>query len=216
MNSFTTVLLMLLGVFWASPGITEEARKLTWEDLVPAHLLAADPVTKLPVAQQDLVNWIIYLRENLPSDVSPETQKLHNELNNTIPQLKEQGLDIDAIIAKRNEINNSVVSGLDGLEVSIPGYLIPLELNKTEVTEFLLVPYVGACIHVPPPPPNQIIHVKITGKKGYSVGDVFAPVWVTGVISTQSTIKDLFLTDGSGDINIGYMMQAHQVETYKE
>jgi hypothetical protein len=47
----------------------------------------------------------------------------------------------------------------------VPGYMIPLEDNLEEVTEFLLVPYPGACIHVPPPPPNQIVHVIMEGGK---------------------------------------------------
>ena len=51
----------------------------------------------------------------------------------------------------------------------VPGYMVPLEDNLEEVTEFLLVPYPGACIHVPPPPPNQIVHVIMEGnKKGAS------------------------------------------------
>ena len=50
---------------------------------------------------------------------------------------------------------------IDGAHVRIPGYLLPLELENDEATEFLLVPYQGACIHTPPPPPNQIVHVKL-------------------------------------------------------
>src|SRR5690606_18432104 len=48
---------------------------------------------------------------------------------------------------------------LNGVEVRIPGFMVPLEDTETRVTEFLLVPYFGACIHTPPPPPNQMVHV---------------------------------------------------------
>jgi hypothetical protein len=51
--------------------------------------------------------------------------------------------------------------GLDGQNIRLPGYIVPLEVSEEgRTTEFLLVPYFGACIHVPPPPSNQIVHVK--------------------------------------------------------
>ena len=48
---------------------------------------------------------------------------------------------------------------LEDKEVKLPGYVIPLEYYGREINTFLLVPYIGACIHVPPPPPNQIVYV---------------------------------------------------------
>jgi hypothetical protein len=84
------------------------------------------------------------------------------------------------------------------------------------VTEFLLVPYVGACIHVPPPPPNQIVHVKVIRKGGYKNENLYEPVWVTGKINVKSMAKQLFLVDGFADIDIGYAIQANQVERYKK
>ncbi|MCW5966727.1 MAG: DUF3299 domain-containing protein, partial [Bryobacterales bacterium] len=58
------------------------------------------------------------------------------------------------------------LKALDKKLVRVPGFIVPLEDSATEATEFLLVPYQGACIHVPPPPPNQIVHVMMAkGKK---------------------------------------------------
>src|SRR6187549_1707175 len=57
------------------------------------------------------------------------------------------------------------LKALDGKSVRIPGYMVPLEDDSEIVSEFLLVPYVGACIHTPPPPPNQIVQVKMNSKK---------------------------------------------------
>jgi hypothetical protein len=90
-----------------------------------------------------------------------------------------------------------------------------LELSDTKVTEFLLVPYIGACIHVPPRPPNQIVHVRTPKKKGYSSKNLYEPVWVTGGITAKSMVKDLYLSDGSAGVNIGYIMQAKRIEPYK-
>lgn len=64
----------------------------------------------------------------------------------------------------------------DKTRVKIPGFMVPLEDNSRLVTEFLLVPNPQACIHVPPPPPNQMVYVKM--KKG--VPAAFGPIWVYG------------------------------------
>ncbi len=69
---------------------------------------------------------------------------------------------------------------LDGKIVKIPGYIVPLDYSGTGVTEFMLVPYVGACIHVPPPPPNQLVYV--TTDKPWDTMTLWEPVWVTGEI----------------------------------
>jgi uncharacterized protein len=75
---------------------------------------------------------------------------------------------------------------LDGMIVRIPGYVIPLEDSDQSVSEFLLVPYPLACIHVPAPPPNLIVHVKMD--KGKKVAfDFYAPVWAQGRIKIQNT-----------------------------
>ena len=69
---------------------------------------------------------------------------------------------------------------LDGARVRLPGYVVPLEEVKGELKEFLLVPYFGACIHSPPPPANQIVHVSSpTPLKGWRTMDA---VWVSGTL----------------------------------
>jgi hypothetical protein len=83
----------------------------------------------------------------------------------------------------------AIVPELDGKEVSIGGYVVPLDFDATTVKEFLLVPFVGACIHVPPPPANQIIYVKTD--KGFEVGGQFDPVTVTGKINTTVAFTGL-------------------------
>ena len=71
---------------------------------------------------------------------------------------------------------------LNGSTVKIPGFVIPLEGDENTVTEFLLVPYFGACIHVPPPPPNQIIYVKFP--QGAPIQQLWDVVYVIGTLKT--------------------------------
>jgi uncharacterized protein len=78
---------------------------------------------------------------------------------------------------------------LNGVNIKIPGFIIPLEDNQDFVDEFLFVPSPMACIHVPPPPPNQIIHVKMASGKKAKMS--YGPVWLVGkfVISENSGKK---------------------------
>jgi uncharacterized protein len=96
-----------------------------------------------------------------------------------------------------------VVADLDGKHVRIGGYVVSLDFDATRVKEFLLVPFVGACIHVPPPPANQIIYVK--SEKGIDVQGTFDPVWVTGTLKVSQTFTGL--------AEAGYTIDAEKVES---
>ena len=98
-----------------------------------------------------------------------------------------------------------VVSELDGQEVQLPGFMVPTDSEGTETSEFLLVPYFGACIHVPPPPSNPIVYVK-TGA-GYPMKELFDPVWVTSVISTQA-LWGAGLNLHDGELSVGLDVHA--------
>ena len=81
-------------------------------------------------------------------------------------------------------VSTRVVEEVNGKDIRIPGYIVPLEFNDDmKVTAFFLVPFFGACIHYPPPPPNQIIHAKYA--KGIAVGSLFDPHWIEGKITTN-------------------------------
>ena len=95
-----------------------------------------------------------------------------------------------------------IVAELNGKRVRIGGYVVPLDFDATKVTEFLLVPFVGACIHVPPPPANQIVYVK--APKGITIKGQFDPVYVTGMLSTEGQFTGLADT--------GYSLAAEAVD----
>ena len=104
--------------------------------------------------------------------------------------------------ARSNAPPAPVVQELSGKRVHIGGYVVPLSFEATRVTDFLLVPFVGACIHVPPPPANQIIYVKVD--QGFDVKGTFDPVWVTGVLKVTPTFTGL--------ADAGYSLEAEKVE----
>ena len=83
-----------------------------------------------------------------------------------------------------------VIEELNNQEVRIPGYIVPLSYEAdNEHSDFLFVPYIGACIHVPPPPPNQIIYV--TSSEPVDIGDLWTPFYVNGVLQTKKNVNAL-------------------------
>ena len=172
------VLAVVLGVGLAaaesSPAAQDDVRELEWEDLMPEGW---DPFSGLDALMSDDT-------QNLADD-SAQAGTLMN--------------------AYREAVRSApVVGALDGRQVRLPGFVVPLDFQDTETSEFLLVPYFGACIHVPPPPSNQIVYVRTVA--GYPIKELFDPVWVTGVISTQAHPNEV------GDA--GYTMQATIIEPY--
>lgn len=100
----------------------------------------------------------------------------------------------------------AVRTDLDGREVRIAGFVAPLAFAGDKITDFLLVPYVGACIHVPPPPLNQIVLVgKVSGFR--PPGDLLYPVWVTGRLKADRT--------ETGLATVGYRLEGALVEPYR-
>jgi uncharacterized protein len=97
------------------------------------------------------------------------------------------------------------VAAMDGADIRLPGFIVPLEQSKEGLSEFLLVPYQGACIHTPPPPANQIVHV--LARKPVKGFQSMSAVWVTGKL--RATRRD------SGMGVSGYALDLAGVEPYR-
>ncbi len=83
---------------------------------------------------------------------------------------------------------------LSGQVVRIAGYVVPLDDASQEDAEFLLVPYYGACVHTPPPPPNQMVLVEMEGRKRVRL-DLFEAVWLEGTLGID-LVESLYGTAG--------------------
>jgi len=102
-------------------------------------------------------------------------------------------------------IEDMVVAALHRQRVRIAGFLVPLNLNENNmIDEFLLVPYFGACIHVPPPPPNQIVHVSYS--KGINPDKLYEPFNVTGLLEVGMLSSAL--------ADAAYKIVADKIELY--
>jgi hypothetical protein len=132
-------------------------------------------------------------RELSWDDLLPESERLAPP----IPSRRIQPLfDDETGPAALQEGSAQVNDKLDGLTIKLPGFVVPIRFTRLSddsdagvVSEFLLVPYFGACIHMPPPPPNQIVHVKMTPP--VNMQSMYEPVWVIGKLSSRGMSSEL-------------------------
>lgn len=155
-----------------------------------AFLLCASPSARSELRE---IDWL----ELMPAE---DLNFLEN-----MPELDHEGdgppLLPDEIMTGR------VVLEMGNVDGRIPGFVVPLKTTKDmRILEFFLVPYYGACIHVPPPPPNQIIHIKY--KQGFKLEALYDPVWVEGRLVIDRTETAVGTSS--------YSMVATAVELYEE
>ena len=142
--------------------------------------------------------------EMIPPDAPPEVPNMTplHDLSQMANALSAES----APAAKQDLPNAPVVKALDGQQIRLPGYIVPLEVSEEgRTTDFLLVPYFGACIHVPPPPSNQIVHVK--SEVGVKLDELYQPYWVEGPMQVKPSTSEL--------ADAGYQMEAEKIYVYE-
>ncbi|MBO6697145.1 MAG: DUF3299 domain-containing protein [Henriciella sp.] len=115
--------------------------------------------------------------------------------------------NVDHFGAQSEQIGTfNVVEELIGETVRLPGFVLPLDAQIAgEVTEFLFVPYVGACVHMPPPPPNQIVYV--LADRPIMIERNWEPIWAIGLLTSDQTHSGLGST--------AYTLELTEVESYE-
>ena len=210
-------------LFFVGPALgatTEKVQQITWGNLVPQVEIYNDPFLELtPEQKLDLV--MVSRTRQLQSEGVDMTPEQTERFTDSLERLEQDHIDIDGLLALRGEIAakrkhamEAVNESLNEQLVRLAGYVLPLEMDGLKITEFLLVPYVGACIHEPVPPANQIVLVKFA--QGIEVDGRFTPVWVEGKMNTQIGTTKLYLVDGTSDIPRSYTMEANAIELYRK
>jgi hypothetical protein len=169
-------------------AVSTHAVRLPWQQ--PALAVARAEAHYQPI------RWV----KLMPEEWLKRFRELgYGQVNDGDPRVKEL---LDAV--EKTWDTAPTVASLDGLDVKLPGYIVPLEEKDGALTEFLLVPYLGACIHTPPPPANQIVHVRSgTPLKGLHAMDI---------VSISGTLK--VTTERSTMGVSGYAMDAVRVEPF--
>ncbi|WP_242519145.1 DUF3299 domain-containing protein [Halochromatium roseum] len=185
------LLLILLPLLLSSCGDDDRSEGLSQEELA----LEAPDGSAVEISWDDLI----------PVDWQPEALLEEYDIENLgdeDPRAQELMDKLKALWAEA-----PVVEALNDRLVRLPGFVVPLENDEDSISEFLLVPYFGACIHVPPPPANQTILVTTAADQPY-VGALFDTVWVEGRMQVEP------FSDELGDA--GYRIEATEVSLYEE
>jgi len=155
-----------------------DVKELVWPDLIPDDFV--QPENPFATMSQEEIDKLL--------DGSDESNAILNKLE--------------------AEFNYApVVAELDGQRVKFPAYITPLDFDgQTEFKEFLLVPYVGACMHTPPPPANQVVHAQ--SEKLIKTKGMYEPVWATGIIRAETVISDI--------AESGYRLDVESIKPYTE
>lgn len=111
----------------------------------------------------------------------------------------------DAPLISQQPVSDGVRTDWNGKIVRLPGFIVPIDYSGTGVVAFILVPFVGACVHVPPPPANQLVFV--TTQTPYEFAGLFEPVSVVGMFGVSSMSTQL--------AEIGYALSADRIEPYR-
>ncbi len=156
----------------------EDVSEITWEDLIPDDFVQPE---------------------------NPFTTMTQEEIDKIMDGSDESNAELERL---QEEFNYApVVDDLDGKRVKIPAYVTPLEFSEDNtLKEFLLVPYVGACIHVPPPPANQVVHAESPDE--ITLENMYEPIWAVGTIRTETVRSQL--------AESGYRLDVEKVMPYTE
>ena len=156
---------------------------IEWPDLMPPEVLAI------------LLNPPEYIAEI--EDGSAEDQ-ISSQMKSAVNQSEEDAY-------QKALVSTDVNENLDGAMIRIPGFVVPLEFDEEQtISQFFLVPYFGACLHMPPPPPNQIILVN--APKGIQMSALYDPFWIEGQLSTSFQENDMATS--------AYAIQLKRIEPY--
>jgi hypothetical protein len=162
-----------------------EFKTIAWPDLMPQQDLDA------------LLNPPEYLADI--EDGSAEDQ-ISGQISNSIVAAKDDRY-------QQALVSTTIRPEMNGQVIRIPGFIVPLEFSDDQViTEFFIVPFFGACLHMPPPPPNQIIHVKYP--KGFKLEALYNPFWLSGVLKTTLVENDVATS--------AYAMEVSVMEEYTD
>ena len=196
-----------------------ETIQIGWQDLKGKVAPYYDPFREL--TQQQIYNLSIYgrvleLQKEMPNRVTDKMVQMREEAK---AKLMADKIDIDGlfaqreiIVAKRRKAAMATNSLLKNREIQIAGYLLALEFDQGLVTEFLLVPTVGACSHKPVPAANQLILVK--SKQPFDAGSPYLPIRVTGTLQTNQQDKQLNLVDGNKQVQMAYFIDDASVSKF--
>ncbi len=218
MNTFLRSIIIFL-LLTSSNAFADNPQILGWEDLVPKQAPLENPLSHLDTELRLDIEYLASIRYWQKTGQISEVDTEYEYGIELEHKLKKSKVDFEPLITKYDAFldeiehrNKLVVSSLEAKLVRIPGYALPLETSGAAITEFLLVPTIGACIHTPVPPANQMVFVHFS--KARELKGLFEPVWVTGRMKIEQQKRSVVYSDGEGGVESAYTIQGANIEPY--
>ena len=200
--------------------VQAQPMQIGWQDLEGKVEPYQDPFADL--TDEQLFNLSVYGRISEMKRLYPSyeiTDAMQKEADDAKAQLIKENVDIeymfkqrDIIMKKRQKASLITNDLLADREIEMSGYMLALEFDEGTVSEFLLVPTIGACSHKPVPPANQLIFVK--AETPVAAGSPYMPIKITGTLRITPELKDLYLVDGTKQIRMAYSLDNAIVEPF--
>lgn len=171
-----------------------------------------EPVQKLPRSEFKEIEWTDLMpQEDIDALLNPPSYITEIEDGSLEDQISNQlASSLEAAGDDRYQqalVSTKVIEEMNGKPIRLPGFMVPLEFDDDQtITQFFLVPFFGACIHVPPPPPNQILLVDYP--EGLKVDVLYEPIRISGILETKISENDL--------ATAAYAMRMQHYEVYVE
>lgn len=198
-------LALMFGALWTASSAADSPKTIEWTDLMPDEDLRL--LESMPTVEHGDLGEDEFTEDPATQSLRPQNRDLAGDVENAIAQAmgdtgRENGRTWeDALVSTRTRPE------FNGADIRLPGFIVPLEFDDDmNIREFFLVPYYGACIHVPPPPPNQIIFVRYPA--GFQLDALYTPFWVSGTLKLERTENDMALSV--------YSMDAAEIVEYTE
>ena len=214
--------------WWAAGAALAQPlpKVVEWDVLRPPAVAETDPFAGLPDAQLDALTQLVRLDAAMAAGTAGQgsAERLAALRQQRLQQrqaLLAQAVAVDDLLAARLSLIEQRRAQAehtgrlpDGESVTITGYLLPVPALSTTATtaaaEYLLLPWLGACSHTPPPPPNQVI--RLSGIESATALDARQRVRVTGKLRVQRQVLTLNLVDGEVSVRSAYAVQGARIE----
>ncbi|MXU66061.1 DUF3299 domain-containing protein [Oceanomicrobium pacificus] len=214
MRHILSTIVVVLGV----GPLHAEPTPIDWPDLIDQSVQSyEDPFLDLDYEQVDDLRRVVTLQAELDGGKpSPETG---TQLEKVKAELSAQGIDADwlisqrGIVAERRELASAAGNvALDGETITLGGFAIPAPPDEDGSAMAYLVPERGMCSHVPPPPPNQMVRLRLSD--GWAPARIHEPIVLTGRINIDPSDRQMMVVDGFISMNATFSMDVHEVQTF--
>ncbi|WP_171098008.1 DUF3299 domain-containing protein [Ruegeria sp. HKCCD7255] len=199
-----------------------EVKRIEWADLIDETAQNyEDPFVELTGKQLSELRNLVRQRAQLEKGGATPEQlgQIQVDIEATEATLAEEGVDADWLISqrwvvmeRRQKAGTAANVDIDGVTISLGGFVIPAPRDEDGSQMAYIVPERGMCSHVPPPPPNQMVRLRLSDS--WAPSTVYEPIVVTGQIRIDPTQKEMLVVDGPVLMNAAFTLEVDDVQTF--